>query len=30
VAHVEGFQPEIRGESYLAPGKLCQGVEPAG
>ena len=30
VARVEGFQPEIRGESYLAPGKLCQGVEPAG
>src|SRR4051794_27052703 len=30
VARVEGFQPEIRGESYLAPGKLRQGVEPAG
>jgi len=30
VIRVLGFQPEIRGKSYLAPGKLRQGVRPAG
>jgi hypothetical protein len=30
VTRVLRFQPEIRGESYLAPGKVRQGVEPAG
>jgi hypothetical protein len=25
-----GFNPRSAGETYLAPGKVCQGVEPAG